>query len=102
MEQLVEVKFKQDRPEPNPAKVYKGRELKNWPRGIYLSKTSGLMCVKFHERDDLALCLREDESALEGTLSEPYVRISENPRIVSITFAGSMNYPDGKPEGGSL
>lgn len=101
----VEIKFQQDTPESKPVKTYTGNPSK-WPNGVYANGMGKY--VEFAIKDNDSFVAFNDR----GTLIDGYeigydfsigwTRISDDPRIASITFAGSMNYPDGKPEGGEL
>ena len=96
----VEIKFQNDTPEVKPVKTYTG-DVDTWPVGVYKSTIAdGGTCLKCCSDDAEVLFVGGSGFPyIAESLSEPYVRISDNPEIASITFAGSMNYPDGKPEG---
>lgn len=96
----VEIKFQQDAPESKPVKFYTGI-VSYWPAGVYRSANKKHLLVKsVGDSEGAAYFFSGRVSCLIVATCE-YTRISDDPRIASITFAGSMNYPDGKPEGGA-
>ena len=92
----VEIKFQGNMPESNPVKFYTG-DPASWPDGVY---QSGCLTIVVWFGDYFGIGAM-NRPLPQGNRTENFARISDNPEIASITFAGSMNYPDGKPEGGA-
>lgn len=74
----------------------------DWPSGVYESKFGTIIIVE-HESPVWVVAFNHDGSIrkqpdqvvwqeLDGVLC-----ICDDPKIASITFAGSKNYPDGRP-----
>jgi hypothetical protein len=97
---MLEVKFQEDMSQvSDPVKTYVGDPDK-WPVGVYRNPL-GSICVKCSSSACAFLFHPSGQGANLEHARTVYTRISDDPRIASITFAGSMNYPDGKPEGGN-
>lgn len=97
----VEVKFADT---GKIAKRYTGKP-GNWPDGVYQCQSSrGTETVlrAFGSLLHIGGCGSINTSSqMTSFPTDRWIRISDSVVITSITFAGSMNYPDGKPEGGA-
>jgi predicted AAA+ superfamily ATPase len=95
----VQIKFQQDAPESKPVKTYTG-SVSEWPKGVYRSSNQRHLLVKSASDSEGAAYFFSGRVSCIYSVTCEYIRVSDNPCIDSMTFAGSMNYPDGKPEGG--
>ena len=99
----VEVKFQAESPDTGFCKTYTD-DVTKWPDGVYQRPGWRDRIVVLDNSVVTILgsgAIYSQYAGLgENRTSEDWVRISDTPRIASITFAGSMNYPDGKPKGG--
>ncbi|MHA7813299.1 MAG: hypothetical protein ACX94C_07915 [Phycisphaerales bacterium] len=82
-------------------------DAKSWDDGVYVGVTEGgSKVVVAKSRHDVLVVFSDGswttESAGMHTDAEPFTRVSDEDMFASIAFAGSMNYPDGKPEGGAM
>ena len=90
----IKIEFAGDQPEKRQAKTYTGN-VKDWPDGLYAAKGCYIIVGTLGR-----VLITDDGKAWHiDDAVEAYTRISDDPRIAAITFAGTMNYPDGKPDG---
>ena len=90
----IKIEFAGDQPEKREVKTYTG-SVKDWPDGLYAAKGCYIIVGTLGR-----VLITDDGKAWHiDDAVEAYTRISDDPRIAAITFAGTMNYPDGKPDG---
>ena len=92
----IKIEFAGDQPEKREVKTYTG-SVKDWPEGVYQS--GGELAIKFYGGDAEVMYISDGTASKCKTLGYVYTRVSDNSTILAITFAGTMNYPDGKPDG---
>lgn len=91
----INIEFAGNTPTPKEVKTYTG-DASKWPDGVYQTKLEDALIVV--EGREVRLT-----TSIHGYLPHDYkwtckwTRISSNPTISSITFAGAADYPDGKP-----
>ena len=91
----INIEFAGDQPTPKEAETYTGLA-SDWPDGVY-RLGSGLAYIVVCRGSVLTVCEDGKVDNPNHSWYSPFARISSDPRIASITFAGSMDYPDGKP-----
>jgi hypothetical protein len=98
----IKIKFAEDAPAKQAAKIYTG-DMAEWPDGVYRRMTfvasDVYVLVRRGKSVDPEILTQYDGALGKNRTVFQWVRISDDPTISSITFAGTANYPDGKPEG---
>lgn len=89
----IKIEFAGDQPEKREVKTYTG-DITKWPDGVYQWDGNIVVVKKQHAYSIDTFAPWAGSNHTSGK----WCRISDNPTIASITFAGTMNYPDGKPD----
>jgi len=77
-----------------------------WPPGVYESCFGTIIIVQADPVEWVSIfntdgTVRPNPDKTKWAEIDGVRRVCNDPQISGITFAGSMNYPDGKPEGGA-